>query len=648
MKEHENHWGPQYPHPLSKIRTELVWEGKYDEYGNRREVEITGSDMPLQKVEAIDEPRSSAEGAGEMDLFKKKSRRQDDFRNMLIWGDNKLVMAGLLKEFKGKIDLIYIDPPFDVGADFTMNVPIGDSKEALNKDQSIMEAAAYKDMWGKGTDSYIHMMYERFTIMKELLSEKGSIYVHCDWRVNSYIRLVLDDIFGKDNFQNEGVIHYTAVGLKAKSKKFHQNTETIFYFAKNKGKHIWNEVYEPIKDTSKYRTASKHVWNPDTGKAERQRDENGNIEYFEVSEYKPDNFIELPALRGDKKVGYPTQKHEDLLERIIRTSSSEGSLVADIFCGSGTTGVVAEKNGRRWIMCDLGRFAIHTTRKRMIEIQRQLYNEQKPYRAFDVYNLGRYERQWWQKERLAGADEEHRDIVLAFYRAEKLETATSPVLHGRKGGAFVHVDSIDSILTFTDLKPIVEATQAAGGKELHCLAWEFEMELKRNTEALEHEYGVKVRLIRIPREVMEKNRRPGVDSVPFFEMATLSANPIINIEGGERIADVELTNFLPSLSEVSSKELEVLKERTVKSGFDFIDFWAIDFDHQGEQPFKHHWQDYRLRKDRSLKIKSDCKHKYTDTKPHRICVKVIDVFGCDTSMLLEVPGSGSSPRRDKG
>lgn len=299
-------------------------------------------------------------------------------------------------------------------------------------------------------------------------------------------------------------------------------------------------------------------------------------------------------------------------------------------------------------MADLGRFAIHTARKRMIEIQRNLYIEQKPYRAFDVYNLGRYERQWWQKEMLAGADDEHRKIVLAFYRAEPLTGAASPVLHGRKGSAFVYVDSIDSILTLEHLKPIVEATQAAGGKEVHSLAWEFEMELKRNAEALEHEYGVKVRLIRIPREVMEKNRRPGVDNVPFFEMATLAAKPIIKIEGGERIVDAELTNFLPSLSEVSIKELEALKERAIKSGFDFIDFWAIDFDHKDGHPFKHHWQDYRLRKDRSLKLRSDRNHRYTDSRPHTICLKVIDVFGCDTSILLEVPGrNGNGLRRAK-
>jgi adenine-specific DNA-methyltransferase len=604
-------------------------------------------------------------------MFKKKSKREDDFRNMLIWGDNKLVMASLLKAFKGKIDLIYIDPPFDVGADFTMDVPIGDGDEVAPKEQSVLEMVAYKDMWGRQTDSYLHMMYERLVLMRDLLSERGSIYVHCDWRVNGYFRLLLDDIFQKENFLDEILWRRRTNTVKAISEKFYINTDTIFTYVKSKNSYTFNiqyeaypeEYYERFKyedERGKYRWQVMATYSQE--RLEKLKSENRvriskGAKYPEFKQYiwelkgRPvenvwDDINMINAM-SNERLNFSTQKPEALLTRIIKASSNEGDLIGDFFSGSGTAGAVAEKMGRRWIMCDLGRFAIHTTRKRMIEIQRQLYDGQKSYRAFDVYNLGRYERQWWQKERLAGADEEHRNIVLAFYRAEKLSGSASPLLHGRKGSAFVHVDSIDSILTLTDLRPIVEATQAAGAKEVHCLAWEFEMELKRNAEALEHEYGGKVRLIRIPREVMEKNRRPGVDSVPFFEMATLSAKPIITIEGGERIVDVELTNFLPSLSEVPSKELEALKERAIKCGFDFIDFWAIDFDHQDGQPFKHHWQDYRLRKDRSLKVKSDCKHKYTDTKAHAICVKVIDVFGCDTSILLEVTGAGSSPRRDK-
>ena len=150
--KHESPFGPDNPHPLSKMKTELVWEGKYDEYGNRREVDIAGLAMPMQRIETIDQPRSEAAAAGQLDLFNKKTKRLDDFRNRLIWGDNKLVMASLLQEFRGKVDLIYIDPPFDVGADFTMQVPIGDGREAVEKDQSAMEMVAFRDMWGKGTD----------------------------------------------------------------------------------------------------------------------------------------------------------------------------------------------------------------------------------------------------------------------------------------------------------------------------------------------------------------------------------------------------------------------------------------------------------------------------------------------------------------
>ena len=189
-------YGPANPHPLSTMKTELIWEGKYDEYGSRREVGLAGYAMPLQKIETVDEPASRLV---QMGLFDAKKAHPDDFRNMLIWGGNKLVMASLLKDFKGKIDLIYIDPPFDVGADFTMNIPIGDEKETIGKDQSTLEMVAYRDIWGRGLDSYLFMMYERLCLMKELLSESGSIYVHCDWRVNYLLRSLLDDIFGKNN-----------------------------------------------------------------------------------------------------------------------------------------------------------------------------------------------------------------------------------------------------------------------------------------------------------------------------------------------------------------------------------------------------------------------------------------------------------------
>ncbi|MGI8978481.1 MAG: hypothetical protein ACR2FY_04585 [Pirellulaceae bacterium] len=293
-------------------------------------------------------------------------------------------------------------------------------------------------------------------------------------------------------------------------------------------------------------------------------------------------------------------------------------------------------------MADLGRFAIHTSRKRLIELQRKLHAEGQSYRAFDVHNLGRYERQWWQKDRLKGAEEEHRRIVLEFFKAEVLTGSVSPLLHGRKGKAFCHVDGIDSIFTRPEAKALAEAVQSAGGKEAYVLAWEFEMELRQYTHSLEAELGVKLKLIPIPREVMEKNRK---NPPPFLEMAVLEAEAVVTApkkaSGGRKppdtsTVDVELTKFLPSLVEVPTKELEALRERALNSGFDFIDFWAVDFDWHPGEPFHHDWQDYRTRKDRSLKTTSDAGHVYDKKGKHLICVKVVDVFGCDTSIIVEV------------
>ena len=227
--------------------------------------------------------------------------------------------------------------------------------------------------------------------------------------------------------------------------------------------------------------------------------------------------------QANERLNYPTQKPEALLERIIQSSSNEGDLVADFFCGSGTTGAVAERLGRRWLMADLGRFAIHTTRKRMIELQRKQHNDSKPYRAFDVYNLGRYERQWWQQERLQGADTEHRRIILEFFKAEALTNLPSPLLHGRKSGAFCHVDGIDSMFTRDEAKLVAQATAQAGGRECYCLAWEFEMDLHLLVNALVQELGVKLKLIQIPREIMEKNRKA---PPPFLEVAVLAAEAV--------------------------------------------------------------------------------------------------------------------------
>lgn len=629
-------YGPDNPHPFSTIRTELIWEGKYDEYGNRREVDIAGAALPLQKIETVDEPRSRSEVQGL--LFEPEKAHRDDFRNRLIWGDNKLVMASLLSEFKGEIDLIYIDPPFDVGADFTMDVAIGDYRDAVSKDQSTFEMVAYRDMWGRGTDSYLNLIYERLKIMWQLLSTHGSIYVHCDYRVSAFIKSILDELFGVEN--NRGwLIWQIGTGAKGRQQWSNQHNDILCYSKSSEFKfnHTSTELREPFNDIS----LGMHFTKSDKdGRRYRERIVNGKsyIYYADEGRLVGSVWSDISSMAANSPIlseslGYPTQKPEKLLRRIIEASSNEGDLVADFFCGSGTTGAVAEKLGRRWIMADLGRFAIHTSRKRLIEVQRDLHEEHAPYRSFDVYNLGRYERQWWQQDALKGADEEHRELVLKFYRAEPLFNSPNPLLHGQKGPAYVHVSAIDCVFGREEARRVALACQSIGGLELRCLAWEFEMDLRMVCDDLEKELGLKIKLVRIPREIMEKNRK---DPPPFFEVASLQAQPVYRSEGGHRYVNIRLNNFLPSLSEVPEKELVALQERAQESGFDFIDFWAVDFDYHPEQPFNHHWQAFRTRKDRSLPTVSDQNYEYDQPGEYIACVKVVDVFGADTSITIPI------------
>lgn len=684
-------YGPNNPHPLSLLKTELVWEGKYDEFGSRREINGAKLVLPLQKIETIDDPRSRAEEQGS--LFDVAKAHRDDFRNRLIWGDNKLVLGSLGQEFRGRIDLIYIDPPFDLSADFSVRIPLGEGDDQLMKEQSIIEEVAYRDMWGKGINSYLSALYERLVLARDLLKETGSIFIHVGPNVSHFVRAVAQDIFGSVNFQNEIVWQRSDPHNDAK-KRLGVVSDRILWFSKtpvfyydanvqredlsasaeseysllelqdgsvinlkgNEGKQgrrfkVENATWKGSNPKKKFvwrgaKPSANREWiydftgmeaalergelylrDPAKGSTRCKKmylDENKGI-------YLQDIWVNTGRMKGGSD--YPTQKPEPLINRIIDIACPSDGIVLDFYCGSGTTGAVAEQTGRRWIMVDLGRFAIHYSRKRLIETQRDMHEADLPYRSFDLYNLGRYERQWWQQEALQGADSEHRKLVLSFFKAEELSGAPSPLLHARKGAAFVHVDGIDSIFTRNEVKELAQAVVAAGGKEVYVLAWDFEMDIRQVAAAVEAETGVKLRLARIPREIMEKNRS---EVPPFFEVAVLQAAPVIRKEGTKRKVDIKLENFLPSLSEVPSKELEALQERAVESGFDFIDFWAIDFDWKPNRPFNHHWQDFRTRKDRRLKTVSDAEHVYQKAGAYTACVKVVDVFGCDTSITVEV------------
>ncbi len=365
-----------------KREVELVWNGKTNA--------VCTTVLPFQTIEQVDEPRTEKpDDAEQLPLFDARGRQLKGWTNKLIWGDNKLVLSSLKNgplrdeiEAQGGLKLIYIDPPFDVGADFSMDIEIGEDK--LTKKPNVLEEIAYRDTWGPGADSFLSMIYERLSLMRDLLAEDGSIYVHCDWRLTAHLRFALDELFGADNFQREIIWRIGWLsGYKTKAKNYIRNHDTILFYSKNKDNFVFNKKYIPYAADYVRRDGKKPK-----GKGHPIEDT------WNCSDIDRLDSIQIMSFSLEK-TGYATQKNENLLERVIESSSNEGDLVADFFCGSGTTAAVAEKLDRRWIGTDLGKFAIHTTRKRMIGVQRQLKAEGEDYRAFEVLNLGKYERQYY-------------------------------------------------------------------------------------------------------------------------------------------------------------------------------------------------------------------------------------------------------------
>jgi site-specific DNA-methyltransferase (adenine-specific)/adenine-specific DNA-methyltransferase len=411
-----------------KSEVELVWNGK------TRDVCTTV--LPFQTLEHVDEPRAETKTQG--DMFDSRGRQLHGWTNKLIWGDNKLILSSLKSgplrqqiEDAGGLKLIYIDPPFDVGADFSMDIEIGG--ETFHKEPNLLEQIAYRDTWGRGTDSFISMIYERLILMRDLMAEESSIYVHCDWRVNSFMRLAMSEVFGSNCLQAE--IIYKRRHGDSDATTLGSIHDTIFFFSRSD--HLrWNPQYVPYSpdyvetyyryadpDGRKWLSRSttapggrgptyewnglKRAWRYTRAEMQRLHDES-RLYYTEngMPRYKQylDEMEGVPLSSlwtdvkfidswGGEDLKYPTQKPEALLERIVKASSNEGDLVADFFCGSGTTAAVAEKLGRKWIASDLGKIGIHTTRKRIIGVQRELKAADKRFRAFEVLNLGRYERQ---------------------------------------------------------------------------------------------------------------------------------------------------------------------------------------------------------------------------------------------------------------
>lgn len=646
----------------------LVWDKKFDEAGNK--IAPLQVALPFQTIETLNE--SSQQRQKSIELFLNR-RPNTEWRNRLIWGDKKYVLPSLLQEFANSIDLIYIDPPYDTGADFSYiaRIPENEDEFSFTKLPSIIEQKAYRDTWGSGPthiDSYLKWFYETIYFLERLLKPTGSMYVHLDWHVGQYAKVVLDQVFGINNFRNE-IIRVKSNPKNYTSNQFGNIHDTILFYTKSDD-YTWNKKFEErdekqiakdfphIEDGTgrRYKTAPLHAPGIRYGPSGQSWKGMAPIPNHHWR-YKPETLDELDAqgkiirsstgnprekIYADESAGYayqdiwtkfkdtsqslyPTQKNEDLLDLIISVSSNPGDLVLDCFAGSGTTAVAAEKQERRWIVADLSRFSINTTRKRLLNV-----NDVKP---FVIQNLGKYERQVWQQNEF-GADASVRirsyiGFILELYGAQPLSGYMW--IHGIKAKRFVHVGSVDSPITPLDVGQIVaEFKRSIGsGKDapktngIDILGWDFAFELNELTKQQASQANVDIRFLRIPREVLDKKAVEQGD-VHFFELAALD----VGMKSSGKKVTVTINDFVIPVDDVPT---EIQKE--IKHWSQWIDYWAIDFDNKNDT-FHNEWQEYRTTEKPTLETKVT---KTYDAKgPYRIVVKVVDILGNDTTKLLQV------------
>jgi len=707
-----------------KREVELVWNGKTGEVCNMV--------LPFQVIEQVDEPRAEKVMKFQPSLFDALTGRQvRGWNDKLIWGDNKLILSSLKNgplrqeiEEQGGIKLVYIDPPFDVGADFSMDIEIGG--ETLTKKPGVLEELAYRDTWGKGADSFIAMIYERLVLMRDLLAEDGSIYVHCDWRVNSYIRLVLDEVFGKDRYINELIWKRTSA--HSDPNHYGINIDSIFFYSKSE-KWRWNQLYtehsEKYKKRFRNRDPDGRQWTDADLTAKGlsgggytyeykgvtslwrcppetmvQLDKEGKIHFTKTGGIRLKRYLKdtkgvpLQTLWEDifpvnsqakERIDYPTQKPEALLERIIKASSNENDIIADFFCGSGTTLAVAEKLNRKWIGSDLGKFAIHTSRKRLIGVQRHLKENKKNWRAFEILNLGKYERQHYlginlstreeeQQKQLAAKEKAFLKLILHAYRAEAISQFKT--FQGKKAGRLVAVGPINLPVARLFVEEVILECRQKHITRVDILGFEFEMGLFPNIQEEAKKKGIDLAMKYIPRDVFDK-RAVEKDQVVFHDVSFIEVKPYVT---KNHIA-MELTDFSVfysqdaqnpdvGLKKKKSKIIvdkgQVVKVSKDKDGIisrevltrkwtDWIDYWSVDFDFEskkeiirvqqeengeieevwsGDYIFENEWQSFRTKKDRSFELKS-ARHQCPAGR-YKVAVKVVDIFGNDTMKVVEV------------
>lgn len=565
----------------------------------------------------------------------------DTWMNRLIYGDNLLTMQALLagdpqtglSSLRGKVDLIYIDPPFDSKADYRTKVTLPGID--LQQKPTVVEQFAYADTWEEGTISYLKMIYPRLVLMKELLSERGSIYVHIDWHIGHYLKILLDDIFGKDSFINELVWCYT--GPTNQKRNFPRKHDCVLLYSKTDN-YIFNadNVRVPFVKSNKSGGKTSFAGKKDELFLEKL-DEKGKI---------PEDWWADIADLGkvhSEAVGYATQKPIKLLERIIKASSNEGDLVCDFFGGSGTTAAVAEKLGRRWITCDIGKPASLVMRKRFID------QEVNP---FLYQSIGDYQKEAFHNNKKVRRVGDLSQVVLGLFGAlpfspEQVSDRNFGYVKGTR--TLVMVDSPNRLTTAATVRRAVEAKASLLGGDwdkVIVLGWNFAFDI---SQAIEKYKDSNVEVLVIPPDLLDKLSKKGFKklvtdkTVRFSSLQYLVVNPVETTitPNGEDELNISLNNYVllsPDNIPLDDKDKESLQQVMEQDPLSLVEYWSIDPDYDGET-FRSTWQDYRENVDND----SDpfhCVYSARITMPHKderkVCVKAVDVFGFESQVVLDV------------
>ena len=614
---------PLYSSNCSNV--ELIWRSKYDEQGQLRRIELPEKPLPLQNIECIDlrQELSHTEYNLLSPFDNDTNQYASDYtwNNYLIWGDNKLVMQSLLQDFEGKVDLIYIDPPFNVGTYFSIPIFVGNKTLNEETNNIALEDLAFRDSWND-LDSYLNFMWERLRLMHKLLSDTGTIFIHCDWRVNYYLRCLMNEIFGHQNFLNEIIWHYP--GQSSAKRFFPRKHDTILWYRRGEQ---WKFYPDRIRVPYKKSSLSRNQYGGGEGVGYRKQGLQPGWLHHQGKII--DTVWEIVDL---KLKTYPTEKHPSIIERIILAASDENDLVADFFCGSGTTLAVAEQLRRRWIGVDVGRYAIHNTRKRIIHLQKELREQGNDCTPFKVYSINRYERQWLWNARFKNERKEYLNLILRHYQADASEMPSS-VFQGKKGSAYIHVQDVYSVLDRDYMYQLIQKAKSESVVELHVLAWEIEPNLIDYAVKIGEQNNMHVELRYIPREALDSKctkvhfGAPGLLTAEAYCKKTLDNKKMIH---------ARLLDFKPSF-------VNILNLEHSKFNFwDFIDLWAVDFNYEPNKPFKYQWCGYRLRKAQKKLITFPTDTSFNSTGfpyeevKHSIAVKVIDIMGVDTTIVMNI------------